>query len=43
MVGAGAGAVISKEKKAQGAIIGGVVGAAAGYGVGAILDKKNGR
>ena len=43
VVGAGAGAVISKEKKVQGAIIGGVVGAAAGYGVGAILDKKNGR
>lgn len=43
VVGAGAGAVISKEKKAQGAIIGGVVGAAAGYGVGAILDKKKGR
>lgn len=43
VVGAGAGAVISKEKKAQGAIIGGVVGAAAGYGLGAILDKKNGR
>ena len=43
VVGAGAGAVISKEKKVQGAIIGGVVGAAAGYGVGAILDKKSGR
>ncbi|HEX6916363.1 MAG TPA: glycine zipper 2TM domain-containing protein [Chitinophagaceae bacterium] len=43
VVGAGAGAVIAKDKKAQGAIIGGVVGAAAGYGVGAILDKKSGR
>lgn len=43
VVGAGAGAVISKEKKVQGAIIGGILGAAGGYGVGAILDKKNGR
>jgi hypothetical protein len=43
VVGAGAGAVISKEKKVQGAIIGAVLGAAGGYGVGAILDKKNGR
>lgn len=43
VVGAGAGAVISKEKKVQGAIIGAVLGAGAGYGVGAILDKKNGR
>jgi hypothetical protein len=43
VVGAGAGAVISKEKKVQGAIIGAVIGAAGGYGVGAILDKKNGR
>jgi uncharacterized protein YcfJ len=40
VIGAGAGAVISKEKKVQGAIIGGVLGAGAGYGVGAILDKK---
>jgi hypothetical protein len=43
VIGAGAGAVISKDKKVQGAIIGGVLGAAGGYGVGAILDKKNGR
>lgn len=43
VVGAGAGAVISKEKKVQGAIIGGILGAAGGYGVGAIFDKKNGR
>src|SRR5205085_1386921 len=43
VVGAGAGAVISKEKKVQGAIIGAVLGAAGGYGVGAILDKKSGR
>jgi len=43
VVGAGAGAIISKEKKGQGAIIGAVLGAAGGYGVGAILDKKNGR
>jgi hypothetical protein len=43
VVGAGAGAVISKEKKVQGAIIGGILGAAGGYGVGAILDKKSGR
>lgn len=43
VVGAGAGAIISKEKKAQGAIIGAVLGAGAGYGVGAILDKKAGR
>jgi hypothetical protein len=43
VIGAGAGAVISKDKKVQGAIIGGVLGAAGGYGVGAILDKKSGR
>lgn len=43
VVGAGAGAVISKDKKVQGAIIGGVLGAAGGYGIGAILDKKAGR
>jgi hypothetical protein len=43
VLGAGAGAVISKDKKVQGAIIGGVLGAAGGYGVGAVLDKKSGR
>lgn len=43
VIGAGAGAVISKEKKVQGAVIGGILGAAGGYGVGAILDKKSGR
>lgn len=43
VIGAASGAVISKEKKGQGAIIGAVLGAGAGYGVGAILDKKNGR
>jgi len=40
VIGAGAGAVISKEKKVQGAVIGGILGAAGGYGVGAVLDKK---
>lgn len=43
VIGAGAGAVISKDKKVQGAVIGGILGAAGGYGVGAILDKKSGR
>jgi hypothetical protein len=47
LIGAGAGAItgaaVSKDQRAKGAVIGGVLGAGAGLGVGAIIDKKNGR
>lgn len=41
--GAIAGAVINKRNRPVGALIGGVLGAGAGTGIGAILDRKNGR
>jgi hypothetical protein len=41
--GAIAGAVINKRNRPMGALIGGVIGAGAGTGIGAILDRKNGR
>lgn len=41
--GAVAGAIINKNNRAKGAIIGGVAGAAGGLGIGAIIDKKQGR
>jgi hypothetical protein len=47
VIGAGSGAVlgaiISKNHKGKGAIIGGVLGAGGGYVLGRILDKKDGR
>lgn len=43
VVGAGAGAVIDKNKRGRGAIIGGVVGAGAGYAIGRSRDRKSGR
>jgi hypothetical protein len=41
--GAAAGAIINKRNRAVGAVVGGVLGAGAGTGVGAVIDKKNGR
>ncbi|RYD55758.1 MAG: hypothetical protein EOP56_14440 [Sphingobacteriales bacterium] len=41
--GAAAGAIIHKRQRAVGAVVGGVLGAGAGTGIGAIIDKKNGR
>ncbi len=43
VVGAGAGAVIDKNKRGRGAIIGGVIGAGAGYAIGRSRDRKSGR
>ncbi len=47
VIGAGAGAVggaiINKRNRGVGALIGGLGGAAVGTGVGAIIDRKNGR
>jgi hypothetical protein len=47
VIGAGAGAIggaiINKRNRGAGAVIGGLGGAAVGTGIGAILDKKNGR
>jgi hypothetical protein len=37
------GAIISKEKKGKGAVIGAVIGAAGGYVLGRSQDKKDGR
>ena len=39
-VGAVTGAVVSKHKKGQGAIIGGAAGAILGAGVGSTIDEK---
>lgn len=41
--GAVLGAIIAKDKKGVGAVIGGVVGAAGGYVLGRAQDKKDGR
>jgi len=41
--GAVLGAIISKNKKGQGAVIGAVIGAAGGYVLGRSQDKKDGR
>lgn len=41
--GAAGGAIINKRDRVKGAVIGGVLGAGAGVGVGAVIDKKNGR
>ncbi len=47
VIGAGAGAVggaiLNKKNRGAGAIIGGVGGAILGTGVGAVIDRKNGR
>lgn len=43
VTGAAAGAIIHKRQRAVGAVVGGVLGAGAGTGIGAIIDKKNGR
>lgn len=42
-VGAVGGAIINKRNRGAGAVIGGVGGAAVGTGIGAIIDRKNGR
>jgi hypothetical protein len=41
--GAIAGAIINKRNRPVGALIGGVLGAGAGTGIGAIIDRNNGR
>jgi hypothetical protein len=41
--GAVAGAIINKRNRPVGALIGGILGAGAGTGIGAIIDRKNGR
>lgn len=41
--GAIAGAIINGRNRPVGALIGGVLGAGAGTGIGAIIDRKNGR
>jgi hypothetical protein len=41
--GAVAGAIINGRNRPVGALIGGILGAGAGTGIGAIIDKKNGR
>lgn len=41
--GAAAGAILHKKQRGVGAVVGGVLGAGAGTGIGAIIDKKNGR
>ncbi len=43
VAGAAAGAVIHKRQRAVGAVVGSVLGAGAGLGIGAVIDKKNGR
>jgi hypothetical protein len=43
VAGAAAGAIINKNQRVVGGVIGSVLGAGAGLGIGAILDKKNGR
>jgi len=42
-VGAVGGAVVAKNNRALGAVIGAVAGGGAGFGIGKIIDKKNGR
>jgi len=37
------GAILNKKNRVVGAVIGGVVGAAGGYGIGRQMDKKDGR
>lgn len=43
VAGAAAGAIINKRQRVVGGVVGSVLGAGAGLGIGAILDKKNGR
>ncbi|RYE22863.1 MAG: hypothetical protein EOP51_12155 [Sphingobacteriales bacterium] len=43
VAGAAAGAIINKNQRVLGGAIGSVLGAGAGLGIGAIIDKKNGR
>lgn len=42
-VGAAAGALISKGNRGAGAVIGGILGAGAGYAIGRANDRKTGR
>ncbi len=47
VIGAGtgivAGAIINKKNRGVGALVGGLLGAGAGYGIGRSMDKKDGR
>ena len=43
VTGAAGGAIINKKNRVAGGIIGGVIGAGAGYGIGRSKDKKDGR